>query len=332
MTGATGVQMLVHNADDDRWLLADPCGHGMIPLTEADRRRLIPRSVIRYAERTRQPLVVDATRDDRFARDPYFAHVDRCSMMAVPVPHRGELRAILLLENRLIRGAFSTKRLDPVLFIAGQLAVSLDNAILHASLERKVTERTTQSAHATDLLKLANQRLEQLSATDPLTAVANRRRLDDVLATEWQRGQRSETPLAVAMIDIDHFKLYNDHYGHTAGDRCLQRVAHQLGATVRTTDLVARYGGEEFTIFMPDTDTTAGLRSAKRLRTAIPELAEPHTPTTTGIVTVSIGVAATVPTPDSNPDALLELADAELHQAKRSGRNQVRAAPHRVPP
>ena len=100
-------------------------------------------SVFRYAERIREPLVVnDATHDDRFARDPYFTDVECCSLLAVPILNRGAPSAMLLLENRLIRSAFSTERLDGVMLIAGQLAVSLDNAMVYASLERKVAERT----------------------------------------------------------------------------------------------------------------------------------------------------------------------------------------------
>ena len=192
--------------------------------------------------------------------------MDRCSLLAVPIVNRGNLRALLLLENRLIRGAFSADRLDGVMLIAGQLAVCLDNALVHASLERKVAERTEQ-------LTLANQRLEQLSTTDPLTGVANRRRLEDVLDTEWRRAERLGRPLAIAMIDIDRFKSYNDHYGHAAGDRCLQRVATHLSEHVRDADLVVRYGGEEFAVVMPDANLGTAVRIAERLRTGVAALA-----------------------------------------------------------
>ncbi len=321
MTGATDVHLLLYNDGRRDWWLSAPGADdgGAISLGEAVRRRLVPMSVFRYAERVREPLVVnDAIRDDRFARDPYFTDVERCSLLAVPILNRGVLQALLLLENRLIRNAFSTGRLDGVMLIAGQLAVSLDNAMVYASLERKVAERTDQ-------LALANARLELLSITDPLTGLANRRRLEDALTAEWHRAERAGLSVALAMIDIDHFKLYNDHYGHTAGDHCLQRVANQLRQTVRSTDLIARYGGEEFAVVMPDTDIAAGLRSAERLRDAVAKPAEPHMAATEQNVTVSIGVAATVPTSGTNPNGLLEIADIELYRAKRGGRNQVRA-------
>ncbi len=136
MTGATGVHLLLWNEEQQGWLLAAPEGvGGTAPASDNGQEPAMPMSVLRYAHRTREPLVVaDATGDDRFARDPYFADAGCCSLLAVPILSRGALRAVLLLENRLIRGAFTTGRLDAVQLIAGQLAVSLDNAQLYAEL------------------------------------------------------------------------------------------------------------------------------------------------------------------------------------------------------
>ena len=134
MTGATGVDLLLWSEDRQDWLLP-AAENGGGPVSGTGREHAIPTSVLRYAQRTREPLVVaDATRDDRFARDPYFAGAGCCALLAVPIVSRGALRAVLVLENRLIRGAFSTERLDAVKLIAGQLAVSLDNAQLYAEL------------------------------------------------------------------------------------------------------------------------------------------------------------------------------------------------------
>ncbi len=311
MTGATAVHLLLWDDDRQRWSL---------PAPPPDGTPAVPASVIRYVERTREPLVVgDATRDDRFSRDPYFAELDCCSLLVVPIANRGVRQALLVLENHLIREAFSAERLDAVRLVAGQLAVSLDNASVYASLERKVAQRTEE-------LTAANQRLELLSTTDALTALANRRRLEDILHAEWDSALHSGRPLALAMVDIDHFKLYNDHYGHPAGDECLQRVAAELTRNLRAGDLVARYGGEEFAVVMPGLDTEAASGAAERLRTAVSDLAEPHLLARSGIVTVSIGVAAMTPRPDRDPDDLVGLADVELYRAKRNGRDQVRAA------
>jgi len=317
MTGATGVHLLLDDQEEHDWLVTTDTD--AVPLQEADRRRLAPASVIRYAERTREPvLVADATRDDRFNRDAYLRGLGRCSLLAVPVTIRGEPRAMLLLENRMIRGAFSAERLDGIMLIAGQLAVSLDNALVYTSLERKVTERTRQ-------LATANRRLEQLSVTDPLTGLANRRRLEEVLEAEWRRARQQANFIALAMVDIDHFKLYNDHFGHAAGDRCLQRVAACLAENIGDTHLVARYGGEEFAVVIPGADTDAATHLADRLCSAVRDLAEPHPLNHDGIVTASIGVAAVVPSPDEPVAELAELADVALYRAKRGGRNRVKA-------
>ncbi|QSB13316.1 diguanylate cyclase [Natronosporangium hydrolyticum] len=329
MTGATAVRLLIWGEEEQGWLLTEPGSPGgrPLPLAEAGREELVPVSVVRYAERTGEPLVVaDATRDDRFARDPYLAQLDACSLLAVPIRSRGELQALLLLENRLLRGAFTADRLDGVLLIAGQLAVSLRNALVYSSLERKVAERTEE-------LALANTRLERLSVTDALTGLANRRRLEEVLAGEWDRARRAERPLALAMVDIDHFKLYNDHFGHAAGDRCLQRVATLLRRQLRGADLVARYGGEEFAVVMPGTDLEPALHAAERLRAAMVALAEPNPLVSERVVTVSVGVAAMIPGQQGRVGQLSELADVELYRAKRAGRNRVMPeSPELAPP
>jgi diguanylate cyclase (GGDEF)-like protein len=228
---------------------------------------------------------------------------------------------MLLLENRLARGAFTTDRLDAVTLIAGQLAVSFDNALLYASLEHKVAERT-------EALERANERLEQLSITDPLTGLANRRRFAEALEAEWGRSLRQQQPIGVAMIDVDHFKLYNDHYGHILGDACLQHVTAALNQGIRQqVDLVARYGGEEFVIILPGADIYIVRAVAERVRCAVAALRQPHERASAGVVTVSVGVAAFVPSGHTTPEHLIRAADAALYESKRSGRNQVRGEP-----
>jgi signal transduction histidine kinase len=144
MTGATGVHLLLWSEDRHGWLLPAPDGGGgTVPVSGTGHEPAVPMWVLRYAHRTREPLVVaDAARDDRFARDPYFAGAGCCSLLAVPILSRGTLRAVLLLENRLLRGAFTAGRLDAVKLIAGQLAVSLDNAQLYAESRQIAGEQT----------------------------------------------------------------------------------------------------------------------------------------------------------------------------------------------
>ena len=135
MTGATAVHLALCNDQRQDWQVPAAGGDGTVPADGAGREDAVPVSVLRYVQRTGEPLVVaDAVADDRFARDSYFAAVDCCALLAVPVVSRGVLRAVLVLENRLLRGAFTTGRLDAVQLIAGQLAVSLDNAQLYAEL------------------------------------------------------------------------------------------------------------------------------------------------------------------------------------------------------
>ena len=158
MTGATGVRLLLWDEDRQDWLLPAP-GGGTVPASDPGQERTVPTSVLRYVQRTREPLVVsDATGDDRFARDPYFAGAGCCSLLAVPILSRGTLRAVLLLENRLLGGAFTTGRLDAVKLIAGQLAVSLDNAQLYAGYRRIAGEQAALRRVATLVARAAPPR------------------------------------------------------------------------------------------------------------------------------------------------------------------------------
>jgi signal transduction histidine kinase len=171
MTGATGVQLLLWNPERHAWVPAPDSATGTVQIPHTPDRAaepLVPLSVLRYVQRLGEPLVVtDATEDDRFARDPYFTDLDRCSLLAVPILSRGALQAVLLLENRLIRGAFTADRLDVVRLIAGQLAVSLTNARLYAELTSSRARIVTAADQARrrierDLHDGAQQRLVSL--------------------------------------------------------------------------------------------------------------------------------------------------------------------------
>ncbi|MBN1173704.1 MAG: diguanylate cyclase [Micromonosporaceae bacterium] len=317
LTGATSVSMLLRRQGE--WVLSQPEGPGenALPLAEAAARGLLPLAAFNCVERTGEPLLAeDVTRDDRLRHDRYVREMGGGSLMMVPILIRGSLNAVLLLENRRSRAVLGASRLDTVLLIAGQLSVSLDNALLYSALERKVTERT-------EALREANERLERLAVTDSLTGLANRRRLTDALQAKWSCALRRGAPIAVAMIDIDHFKRYNDRYGHPAGDDCLRTVASTIVRSIRDTDLAARYGGEEFAVVLPDTDEVTACAIAERIRQAVVGLGEPNGRAGEGIVTVSVGVARTTPTPTDSADALILAADIQLYQAKRAGRNRV---------
>ena len=172
--------------------------------------------------------------------------------------------------------------------------------------------------------KRAQTALEFLAARDGLTGVANRRSFDEKLSHEWLRGRRDEQPLALLMLDVDHFKRFNDSYGHQQGDDCLSRVAECAAAIVfRPGDMVARYGGEEFAIILPGTDFDGAINVADRVREAVSRLAIPHAGSEMGIVTVSIGVSAIVPGGNLQSQALIKAADVALYRAKHDGRDRV---------
>ncbi len=320
LTGATAVHLVVRPDDQQGWFLAGSLGEGMSPVSveQAGERGELALSVVRYVQRTRETLVLDdAKHDDRFSSDPYMARLDQCSLLCAPILSHGEFRAVLMLESHLHRAAFSRESLDPIMLIAGQMSVSLDNALLYASLERKVAERTVA-------LEEANLQLEQLSRTDALTGLSNRRCFNEALDAEWLRALRAHTPVSLILADIDFFKLYNDHYGHQGGDSGLQRVARVLATGRRGgLDLVARYGGEEFVILLPGTDVAGALVVAEMVRAAVEALQEPHAKSALGKLSISLGVAAMVPDMDTHAPQLIEAADMALYEAKRRGRNQV---------
>ncbi|OWW23096.1 diguanylate cyclase response regulator [Noviherbaspirillum denitrificans] len=178
-------------------------------------------------------------------------------------------------------------------------------------------------------LKQQGDLLRAMTMTDGLTRVANRRCFDDVLEREWKRCERSGLPLALILADIDHFKLYNDRYGHLAGDRCLADVAQGMETCLRRPpDLIARYGGEEFAILLPHEDVDGAVTVASRLLDKVRELAIPHEASpTASVVTASLGISAVIPQRGMESSSLIAAADACLYEAKKAGRNRCQAAP-----
>jgi diguanylate cyclase (GGDEF)-like protein len=161
---------------------------------------------------------------------------------------------------------------------------------------------------------------------DHVTGLANRRAFDKQLAREWRRAVREKVSLSLIMIDVDQFKLYNDHYGHLAGDACLRTIGSIIkNAPLRETDLAARYGGEEFAVILPRAISEGASLLAERIRQAVADRHIPHLPYHPGIVTISMGVATIHPTGEGNETMLIEKADQALYQAKKEGRNQVKS-------
>ena len=164
-------------------------------------------------------------------------------------------------------------------------------------------------------LKRAHDLLERMASVDGLTGIANRRQLDTFLAQEWKRAAGSASPMSIAIIDVDHFKQFNDTHGHAKGDECLRAIAQTLLSVARRgSDLAARYGGEEFAIILPDTPGEAMVQLLGTLLDAVRALC---------LATVSVGAITLVPAREADPSSALEAADRLLYEVKRGGRNHA---------
>jgi diguanylate cyclase (GGDEF)-like protein len=174
--------------------------------------------------------------------------------------------------------------------------------------------------------KQAEEQMRQISLLDGLTGVANRRHFDEFLLREWRTCECLELPVSMVILDVDHFKLYNDHYGHLEGDECLRQICRALMPFVeKPGGLLARYGGEEFALILGRTDAEEATQTAYTVLNAIGSLGitHAHSPVMP-LITASVGVATVLPGPDTNPHMLIEAADRRLYQAKQQGKNQVR--------
>ncbi len=206
------------------------------------------------------------------------------------------------------------------------LTKPIAQVVLHAKIRamQRLVEMQRQLVSAKHKLDLANTKLKRISTTDALTGIANRRAFDEFSALEWRRCMRKAKPLSLVMLDIDYFKLFNDKYGHQAGDDCLKMVAAKIAhATPRATDLCVRFGGEEFMVVLSETDLDGALCMAERVRQMIAELKIPHYATASKHVAVSCGVVSVLPNEKLSLEAMVKSADVALYMAKRGGRDRV---------
>ena len=230
------------------------------------------------------------------------AHLDAGASLAgiatlcVPLAAQGETLG-MLHANAPRRGGEDDQDADVLVLMAEQLSMAMANLRLRETLRVQ-------------------------SLRDPLTGLFNRRYLEENLQRELQRCERQSLPLSLLMIDIDHFKQFNDQHGHAAGDAVLAHVGRTLQSLVRNEDLACRYGGEEFTVVLPEADATIALQRAEDIRSAVASTTILHMRKTLGPVTMSIGVA-TFPHDGTTPELLFEVADSSLYRAKAEGRNRV---------
>jgi len=227
--------------------------------------------------------------------------------LVIPILHQQDLWGLLIAHHcRSSREWYPSE-----VTLLEQLTTQVGVAIHQAELYRQ--------------LQQANEQLEELAIKDGLTKIANRRLLDDTLDQQWQRLQREQKPLSLILCDIDDFKLYNDYYGHQAGDDCLVQIANVLQDFVyRPDDLVARYGGEEFAIISPNTTADQALVVAERVQQAVRALNLKHGNSSVApYVTLSLGVASVIPSANSSRKILIRRADEALYQAKAQGRDRA---------
>lgn len=270
----------------------------------------------------------DAAGEGQFVQDPYILKFLPTSVFCVPI-RRERFEGALYMENNLASGVFTEDRLEVIRLLTAQASVAIENARLYEQVQDYSRTLEDKVAERTDRLEQLNQELQSLANRDGLTGVANRRRGDAYLTEVWARLRRNSEPLSVIMLDVDHFKAFNDNYGHQAGDDCLVAVAEAVQAQLlRSSDMIARYGGEEFMLILPDTDYSGAAQVAEKVRCAVETLAIAHTHSSAGIVvTVSAGTATQVPDAGGSAEHLLREADIALYQAKGAGRNQIHSAP-----
>jgi diguanylate cyclase (GGDEF)-like protein len=232
-----------------------------------------------------------------------------------------------LSEETDLEAAFAAGVVDyvtkPVKII--ELLARLRSAV---TLKQELDQRRYRQSELLEMtrrLQDVNVELERLSTSDPLTGLANRRAVTKALTREWARALRDGAPLSCVMMDIDHFKDYNDCYGHPQGDECLRRVAEALRNQIkRPADTLARYGGEEFLALLPRTDSAGAAAVARAFHAAVLALRLSHDASPVkDVVTLSLGVATMVPERDGNPEGLIRAADRALYKAKKEGRNRV---------
>jgi diguanylate cyclase (GGDEF)-like protein len=222
------------------------------------------------------------------------------------------IRALATRAARFGRGEFDTP-MQPIVWIAEfqSLAAAFDD------MAHKLAERERE-------LRAANLHLTELASSDGLSGLANRRGFDARLEAEWELAAELRRPIALLMIDVDHFKLFNDRYGHLEGDHCLRGVGEVLmKGSKGEADFAARYGGEEFVLLLPGAGLEKAVQIAERLRRTVESLSFANTQSPWGFVTVSVGVASLIPQDGDSAEKLVEAADAGLYAAKRHGRNTV---------
>lgn len=281
----------------------------------------IPEKMIKYVCRVRENLVInDVLNDQKFNNDKYIQKQQPKSILCAPLIHKGNLIGAYYLENNLISGAFTNDRLNILQLLSSQIAISIDNASLYEkvteynkTLEDKVKERTSE-------LTQAYKKIEQLALTDPLTKLSNRRHILDRIDHEIKKTKRNNKPFGVILCDIDHFKEFNDSFGHDCGDFVLVSIAKIIYQMIRNQDHISRWGGEEFLLILPDTDLKGSGFVAEKIRQNI---AEENFVFNGQNLSVTMTLGVTIFDNTLAIDECIKNSDTALYEGKEKGRNQV---------
>lgn len=276
----------------------------------------ISRSICQRVLDSAEPLCVDdALSDEEFQMQASVMALNLRTVMCVPLLAKQTLLGVLYVDSQAIVNHFTERDLGLLESIAHHAAIAIENAHLYTQL----TQRATELEHLVELYEEANMR----ASIDPLTGLHNRRFFQDQLSRDFAQSRRHDRHLSVIMLDIDHFKSFNDTFGHMLGDEVIVSVARVLEGAVRLSDLTARWGGEEFIVALPDTDLEGALTVAERIRESVSEikLTDPEGNPLRQI-TASLGVSSLRPE-DERIAELIERADRALYVAKTNGRNQV---------
>ena len=254
-------------------------------------------------------------------------HLNRLNFEQRPIALNQKLQEIGITSLLAIPIVFNQESLAVLLLFSKGEDISVSSANWLHLIESVASQLGTlmQRLRTEIALKQANEKLQHLVAYDGLTEIANRRRFDEYLDEQWRQGKRERKELSLILCDLDAFKLYNDYWGHQAGDKCLQKVAQVLEEVVkRPMDLVARYGGEELAVLLPDTFQVGALQVAEKIRQEVKalKLSHPQSPVS-NYVTISVGVSSIIPRDDCSPKTLIRMADQALYQAKKMGRDRV---------
>ena len=230
-------------------------------------------------------------------------------------------------ELNVLEAAFSAGAMDYIVKPAKETdflsRVRSFLKLKHEMDERKAREQ--ELLEVTNKLTRANNTLKKLSYIDGLTGVGNRRYFDELYAKEWGRARRESCDISLIILDVDFFKMYNDRYGHQAGDECLKKIAQKISDLLkRPVDFVARYGGEEFAIVLPHTDSPGAVFVAEAIRRGLAGLAIDHEDSKiSDVITVSMGIGSLIPTRGQSADDFLQSVDGVLYEAKKNGRNRI---------